>query len=69
MVPYCQAGCQYKIWNLPSTWKSVKSARVFNVTPGMVAEIERIAVKDGQLTISLKPGQEIMIAAEAGSQP
>ena len=69
VVAYSQAGCQNKIWNLPTTWKSVKSARVFNVTPGMVAEIERIAVKDGQLTISLKPGQEIMIAAEAGSQP
>jgi len=68
VVAYSAAGCKDKTWKLPAAWKNVTSARVSNITIDAVTNAGTIAVKDGELTLTLKPAQEVMITADTAGK-
>jgi hypothetical protein len=64
LVAYSRSGYDRKTWELPAEWKGVKSANLVRITPESLEPAGEAAIADGKLTVTLKPGEEMMVVAK-----
>jgi hypothetical protein len=64
LVLYSRKGYAKKTWELPANWKGVKSATLVRVTPEKLEPAGETVIVDGKLTVTLKPGEEMMATAK-----
>jgi hypothetical protein len=64
LVAYSRSGYDGKTWELPAEWKGVKSANLVRITPESLEPAGEAAIADGELTLTLKPGEEMMVVAK-----
>jgi hypothetical protein len=64
LLAYSRSGYERKLWKLGAGWMGVKTVRLTNVTVESLAPAGTAEVKEGELTLSLAPGQAVMITLE-----
>jgi len=64
LLAYSRAGYDRKTWKLPADWTRVRTVRITNVNLESVTSQETAEVKDGEVALTLAPGQAVVITAQ-----
>jgi hypothetical protein len=64
LIAYSRTGYAAKTWDLPADWITVKTATLSKVGIEPPVPAGTTEIKDGKLTLSLKPGEAILIEAK-----
>jgi len=64
LLAYSRDGYERKTWKLPSDWTRVTTARLTNVTVDSVSPVGAVGVKNGEVALTLTPGQAVVISQE-----
>jgi hypothetical protein len=63
LLGYSRGGYERKAWKLPADWSGTKTVQITNVTVDGVTAGETAEVKDGELVLTLAPGQAVTITS------
>jgi hypothetical protein len=65
LLVYSRDGYSGKTWIFPGDWKSVKSATSYRILPdgSNKEDFGTVEIKDGQITLTLKPGEAFELVA------
>jgi hypothetical protein len=61
LIAYSRNGCAGKSWRLPADWLRVKTAETTNVTVDHLTSAGTVASSDGEVTLTLSPGQALIL--------
>jgi hypothetical protein len=64
LLAYSGSGYQRKTWKVPADWVGVKTVQLTNVTVDAVTPAGTAEVKDGQVALTLTPGQAVVISSQ-----
>jgi len=53
-----------KTWKLPADWTGVRTVQITNVSVDGAALVGTAEVKDGEVALTLAPGQAVVITAQ-----
>jgi hypothetical protein len=61
LLAYSSGGYERKMWKVPADWMPVKTVKLTTVTVDSLSPTGSADVKDGEITLTLAPGQAVMI--------
>jgi hypothetical protein len=66
LIAYSKAGCATRTWQLPPDWRKVTQAKLKKIAPdgSAVTAAGTAELQDGKLTLSLQPGEAMLIEAK-----
>jgi hypothetical protein len=64
LLAYSRGGYERKAWKLASDWMNVKTVNLVTVTVDRLTPAGSAEVKDGEVTLTLAPGQAVMITRQ-----
>jgi hypothetical protein len=64
VLAYSRDGYERKSWKLPTDWMRVKMVQLTNVTVDSTTRAGTAEVKEGEVMLTLQPGQAVMLTAE-----
>ena len=64
LVAFSRGGYARKVWKLPTDWTEVKTVRLANVTVEAITPVGTAEVRDGELALTLAPGQAMVITRD-----
>jgi hypothetical protein len=64
LLAYSRGGYERKIWKLNPDWSAAKVLRLTNVTVDGLTAAGSTEIKEGEIALTLAPGQQVMITRE-----
>jgi len=64
LLAYSRGGYERKTWKLPVDWMRVRTVQITNVTVDSVTSAGTAEVKDGEVALTMKPGQAVVISPQ-----
>ena len=64
LLAYSRAGYERKTWKLPVDWMHLKTVQLTNVTVDRLTPVGTAEVKDGEVALTMKPAQAVVISPQ-----